>query len=73
MQMRRADLGWLRTLGAVASIGLLILIATMIGLAFGVWLDKLFGTSPWLTFLFTLLGLAAGLVESAKILMKVGQ
>ena len=71
--MRQTDLSWLKTLGSVTSIGFLILIATGIGLFFGLWLDKMFGTSPWLAFIFTLLGLIAGLIEAVKILIKAGQ
>lgn len=71
--MRQVDYSWLRTLGAVTSIGFLIGIATGIGLLFGLWLDRVLGTSPWLAFIFTLIGLAAGLYESVKILIKAGQ
>lgn len=71
--MQQSDYSWMRTLGAVASIGFLILIATVIGLVFGLWLDRVLHTSPWFAFIFTLIGLAAGLVEAVKILMKAGQ
>lgn len=71
--MRDAEPGWLRTMAAVSSIGLLILISTGIGLVFGLWLDRMLGTTPWLAFVFTLFGLAAGLVEAVKILIRAGQ
>lgn len=35
-------------------------LAVVIGLAVGYWLDKLFGTSPWLTLIFLVLGIVAG-------------
>lgn len=57
--------------GQVASIGMLILFATLIGMGIGYWLDGKLGTAPWLAFVFTLLGLAAGIYESAKILLGV--
>ncbi|MBI2843025.1 MAG: AtpZ/AtpI family protein [Armatimonadetes bacterium] len=67
------DYGWLRTLGVISSIGFLILIATGIGLIFGLWLDRMLGTTPWLAFVFTMLGLASGLVEAVRILVKAGE
>ncbi len=62
---------WIRALGSISSIGFLILISVGVGLVIGLWLDKKFDTSPWLTFVFTLIGLAAGLYESIKLLLKV--
>lgn len=58
-------------MGQVASIGLLILISTLVGMGLGYWLDSKLGTGPWLAFVFTLLGLASGIYESAKILLGV--
>lgn len=68
--MRQVDKEWLRTLGAVSSVSLLILIATGIGMLLGLWLDRLFGTAPLLAFFLTLVGLAAGLIEAVRILIK---
>ena len=48
-------------LGAYASsVGLAMVLATVIGLAVGYYLDKWLGTSPWLTLIFLLLGIVAG-------------
>ena len=55
--------------GRVASIGLLILLSILIGMGLGLWLDSKLGTKPWLVLVFTLLGLAAGIYESAKIIL----
>lgn len=62
---------WARTLGLVTTIPTLILVATLIGLAMGWWLDGKLGTKPWLTIVLTLIGLAAGLYESAKMLIEI--
>ena len=43
-----------------ASMGFSIVLATVIGLAAGVFLDRFFETSPWLTLIFLLLGIVAG-------------
>lgn len=53
----------------VSSIGLLIVVSTLIGMGIGYWLDSKLGTTPWLAFVLTLLGLAAGIYESAKIIL----
>ncbi|MGI6294770.1 MAG: AtpZ/AtpI family protein [Armatimonadota bacterium] len=60
---------WVQT-GEILSIGLLILLSTVIGLGIGYWLDKKFGTTPWLIFVFTVLGLMAGLYEAVRILIR---
>lgn len=61
---------WVQT-GEVFSIGMLIGLCTLIGLALGHWLDSKLGTSPWLAFVLTLVGLAAGLYETVRILIRV--
>jgi len=50
----------LRLVGLASTLGLTIVIATFIGLALGLWLDKVFNTSPWLTVIFLILGIIAG-------------
>ena len=50
----------MRELGALSTVGLSFVFAMIIGAAFGWWLDKQFGTAPWLFILFFFLGLAAG-------------
>lgn len=69
--MSRSNYQWMLTAAQVWSIPLLILIATGIGLGLGLWLDSKLGTKPWLAIVLSLLGLAAGLYESAKILVSV--
>jgi F0F1-type ATP synthase assembly protein I len=69
--MSRSDYRWMLTVAQVWSIPLLILIATGIGLGLGLWLDGKLGTKPWLAIVLSILGLAAGLYESAKILVSV--
>jgi len=50
----------LRLVGLASTLGLPIVIATFIGLALGLWLDRVFDTSPWLTIIFLILGIVAG-------------
>lgn len=50
----------LRELGYFASLGMSVAFAVFIGLGIGLWLDKKFGTEPWLMFIFLLFGIAAG-------------
>jgi ATP synthase protein I len=47
-------------LGYFSTIGLSVALSIFIGLAIGLWLDKEFGTHPWLMFIFLLLGIVAG-------------
>lgn len=43
-----------------SSIGISMVISIFGALYFGIWLDRKFGTSPWLTMLLLLMGVAAG-------------
>ena len=69
--MSEPKYGWVRSVGLITSIPLLILISVGIGLWVGMWLDSKLGTKPWLAIVLTLLGLAAGLYESARLLIDV--
>ena len=50
----------LKLIGLASSIGFTVVLSIFIGLAIGLWLDSQFGTSPWLTLLFVVLGIVAG-------------
>jgi ATP synthase protein I len=52
-----------KSLGEVASIGITMVAATLIGLGAGYYADRWLGTSPWLTLVGLLLGIAAGFVN----------
>ena len=48
-----------RALAEASSLGLMFPIALAIGYFWGRWMDGLFGTEPWLTWIFTGFGLIA--------------
>ena len=50
----------LKLVGLASTLGLTIVIATFIGLALGLWLDRVFNTSPWLTVILLIAGIIAG-------------
>lgn len=52
------------------TVGLNLVLSTFIGLAIGYWLDKVFGTSPWLTIIFLVLGIIAGFRELFRMAKK---
>ena len=47
----------------LSSIGLALPSSIAIGLFFGYYLDKLFGTDPWLLIIFLLFGVASGIIS----------
>jgi ATP synthase protein I len=53
-----------------SSIGIHLVLSTFVGLAIGYGLDKLFGTSPYLTFIFLIIGIIAGFRELIRIAKK---
>jgi ATP synthase protein I len=52
-----------KALGELSTVGITLVVATVIGLAGGYYLDRWLGTSPWLTLVGLLLGIAAGFVN----------
>jgi ATP synthase protein I len=52
-----------RALGALSVVGLSFVLALVIGVAGGVWLDRHFGTSPWGLLVGFALGVAAGILN----------
>ncbi len=57
------DQGTWKALGELSSIGLVLVVATVIGLVGGYYLDRWLGTSPWLLLVGLVLGIAAGFVN----------
>ncbi len=53
-----------------SSVGIHLVVSTFIGLAIGYWLDKLFGTSPYLTVIFLIIGIIAGFRELIRVAKK---
>ena len=54
-----------------SSLGLSVSLAVFIGLGVGVWLDRKFDTSPWLTFIFLGFGIAAGFRNIGRAVKRV--
>ncbi|MGW8272307.1 MAG: AtpZ/AtpI family protein [Thermodesulfovibrionales bacterium] len=63
MSSDRKSRSALRALLAASQVGLNMVAATFAGLAIGYGLDKLFGTSPWMTLAFLFLGIVSGFVQ----------
>ncbi len=59
-----------RKVAELSSLGLMLPSSIAVGLFFGYWLDKLFGTHPWLLLLFFFLGTASGLYSLLRGLSK---
>ena len=55
-----------------ASIGLLLVSSIFVGLTMGYFLDVKFGTKPYLSLIFLILGLISGVKSVYKILKKTG-
>lgn len=50
----------IKSMGFLSGLGISIVAATLIGLAMGYYLDRWFGTDPWLKLIFLGFGIAAG-------------
>jgi len=53
----------MRTVGALSTVGFSFVFAIAIGAGLGWYLDKSFGTAPWMFLLFFALGVAAGILN----------
>jgi ATP synthase protein I len=51
----------------VSIVGIQFPVAIALGYFWGRWMDKHFGTEPWLTLVFSLFGIAAGFVNLFRI------
>jgi ATP synthase protein I len=61
-----------RYLGIASTVGINLVISTFIGFAVGYYLlDKFFDTFPWLTVIFTLLGIVAGFKYLFKVASRI--
>jgi len=57
--MKKETRQMFRELAFYSSLGFTIVLCTVIGLFFGLFIDKTFGTGPWFMFIFFGLGIAA--------------
>ena len=58
--MKRETRRYFRELAYFSSLGISIALSIVIGLAIGVYLDRKFDTTPWLTLIGLGIGIAAG-------------
>ena len=68
--MKEENKSLLKTIAELSTLGLTMVFATLIGLAIGVYLDKKLNTSPWLTILFLLIGIAAGFYKVIQVVIR---
>ena len=54
-------------------VGIQFPVAMALGYFWGKWMDGLFGTQPWLTIIFFILGLIAGFVNLFRITMSTAR
>jgi ATP synthase protein I len=57
----------------IAQVGLTLVVATVIGLGAGYYLDRWLGTKPWLTLVGLGFGIAAGFVNLFRAVKKLQQ
>lgn len=69
--MKRETRRSLKDLAYYSSLGLSVSLSIFIGLAVGLYLDRRFGTSPWFTLIFIVLGILAGFRNIALAIKKV--
>lgn len=58
--MKPGELDLLKLAALMSTVGVAMVIATFLGLVFGLWLDARLGTSPAFTLFFLIIGIGAG-------------
>ena len=69
--MKRETRRAFKEMAYYSSLGISVALAIFIGLGFGVWLDRKFDTSPWLTLIFLVFGIIAGFRNIARVIKRV--
>lgn len=67
------DYKWVEKAGLASSIGVTLVVSTVVGGLIGYGLDRLLGTKPWLLILFTILGIVAGFVEMIRTVIRISK
>ena len=62
-----------KALGELSVVGIALVLCTVIGLAGGYYLDRWLGTSPWLTMIGLVFGIAAGFVNLIRSVNRAGK
>jgi len=70
--MAGRDRGPMRTIGMLGGLGFQLGLTVLLGALAGYYLDKRWGTSPWLLLVGTLAGTAAGFYEIVRALNQTG-
>ena len=60
----------LKQVAEASSLGLMFPIAIGLGYLWGYWMDRWFGTSPWLTYIFAGFGVIAAFINLFRIGLK---
>lgn len=68
--MKEENKSLLKTIAELSTLGLTMVFATFIGLATGLYLDSKLNTSPWLTILFLIIGIAAGFNKAIQVAIR---
>jgi len=68
--MKRETRRAYKDLAYFSSLGISVALAIFIGLGIGVWLDRKFDTSPWLTLIFLVIGIIAGFRNIALVIKR---
>lgn len=63
---RQQKINTIRTIGALSTVGLSFVLAIVIGVAAGYYVDNHFGTKPWGFLIGFLFGLAAGVLNVVR-------
>jgi len=57
-------------LALISQLGVTIVASILLGLLVGLWIDAHFGTRPWATLVFSLLGIAAGTIGVYRLIAR---
>jgi ATP synthase protein I len=60
----------IKRLALLSTVGINLVVSSVLGFFIGRWLDEYFETSPWLTIVFFILGITSGFIYLVRISFK---
>lgn len=71
--MRNDQHNWIRNAGLASSIGIILVVSTVIGYGLGLLAKRFFHAPEWVAFICLLLGITAGFVEMIRIVLEISK
>lgn len=70
MNQKKEKLKFFKRAALLSTVGINLVVTSIVGFLIGFWLDERFGTGPWLTIVFFILGITSGFLYLIRLCIK---